>query len=180
MTLCNVLVYGGLRIHTVPKVASTSISAALDRHMLSKVPPDQKGDGWRFMVVRHPLDRLVSAWQFFTPAIRLQHMQVFRHNVQPDMQFGAFLDVVLKDPWKDRHTIPQVDWTGGQTIDQLVKLESLPDEWETLRSRFEGLKPITHRNKTEHGGWQEYFTDAMADAALEKYGMDLELYEHAS
>ena len=71
----NVLVFGGLRIHTVPKVASTSISAAMATSDFRRATPHEESDDWRFMVVRHPLERLVSAWQFFTPAKRLQHMR---------------------------------------------------------------------------------------------------------
>lgn len=172
----NVLAIDGLRIHTVPKVASTSISHAIPRD-ITRIAPEEKGGDWRFMCVRHPLDRLVSAWRFFVP--RLEHMRVFRHDIHEGMTFPAFLTVVLKDPYKDRHTTPQVAWKGGQYINDLVRLEGLPDGWERLRRRYAFLKPIPHKNETQHDRWQAYFDGAMARDALVAYGDDLELYENA-
>lgn len=175
----NVLVFGGLRIHTVPKVASTSVSAAMATSDFRRADPFEESDDWRFMVVRHPLDRLVSAWQFFTPHHRMQHMRVFRHDVTPDCTFRQFLDVVLQAPHKDRHTAPQTRYKGPHPIDDLVRLENLSEGWERLVGRFP-VVPIPHKNQTEHGHWREYFDAAMARDALAYFEADLELYDGAA
>lgn len=175
----NVLLLAGLRIHTVPKVASTSISAAIGKQPYGRVSPDEPGPEWRFMVVRHPLDRLVSGWRFFTPASRLQHMRVFRHPITADMRFEPFVRLVLRDATLDRHTTPQTHWAGGQDIDQLARLENIGPQWATLARRF-GLRRLPLKNPTDHEHWSHYFTPGLARDALEVYGADLELYEHAT
>lgn len=175
----NVLLVRGLGIHTVPKVASTSLSAAVAGMDYRRVSPEDPEPRFRFMVVRHPLERLVSAWRFFTPSHRMQHMRVFRHSVEPDMAFEPFVRVVLRDVEKDRHTTPQAVWKGPHAIDRLVKLENLPSAWGEMQARF-GLGAIPHRNPTEHDEWWTYYTPDLARDALEVYGPDLEIFENAT
>lgn len=176
----NVLAATGLRVHTVPKVASTSQSAAMAWDIPRRVGPDEPSDAWRFMCVRHPLDRLVSAWQYFTPGSKLKHMAVFHHNVWPDMTFPQFLTEVLKDPKRDRHTRPQVAYRGNQPMHQLVRLENLRDAWGSLIERGLPVRPIQHKNKTDNQGWQAHFDAAMARDALSLFEADLEMYENAT
>jgi len=172
----NVLVNGGLRVHTVPKVASTSQSAAMLWKRPCRAYPDEQNDDYKFMAVRHPFDRLVSAWIYFTPAERLRHSQVFKHAVWPDMPFGAFVELVCQHPMKDKHTATQVRFKGGVEIDDLVRLEDMAPRWNALVGRFP-VATMAHRNKTDHKSWPEYFTPALKAIAGDAYSQDIELYE---
>lgn len=176
MTFDSVLVHGGLRVHTVPKVASTSLSAAMPKGV-RRAFPTEASDDWRFMVVRHPLDRLVSAWRYFTTDKTAQ--RVFQHDVQLGMPFPAFLDVVLKDPSKDRHTAPQTRYRGPFPIDDLVRLESLEGAWDGLVGRF-AVTPLEHRNATEREKWWNYYHRDMDRRALAVFEADLEMWEDAA
>lgn len=173
------MVNGGLLVHTIPKVASTSMSAAMVWTHPRRAHPTEDLPGFRFMAVRHPLERLVSAWLYFTPGDKLKHMQVFRHNVYKDMPFAEFVRVVLENPNKDRHTRQQDDWRGGQKIDCLVKLENLPREWNKMVGKYPVVE-IPHKNSTDHSEWWSYYTPDLARDALAVYGGDLELYENAA
>lgn len=144
-----------------------------------RASPNEQNNDYKFMAVRHPLERLVSAWKYFTPGDRLRHSQVFRHSVWPDMPFDAFIELIVQHPMKDKHTTPQTRFKGDADIDLLVKLENLPKHWNTLVGRF-SVDEITHKNKTDHDDWWTYYRPSLAQMALEAYGADLELYERAA
>lgn len=171
----NVLVATGLLVHTIPKVASTSMSAAMLWKQPRRAYPTENLPGLRVMAVRHPLDRLVSAWRYFTTNPKAR----FGHDIGGNATFGDFLAVVLERPCRDRHTRKQVEFSGGQKIDRLVKLENLSHEWERLVGEYP-VASIPHINRTDHAAWRSYYTPDQAGRALAVYRDDVRLYENAT
>ena len=182
--LRNVMVADGLRVHICPKVATASISAAMHGVMYHHESPFQNGDEYRWMCVRHPLDRLVSCWAFFCNAptnheIKGQH-DVLKLGYKHQMSFSDFLDIALDKHELNAHTRKQVRYTGGQKFDRLCRLENLPYEWKRLQERFSFLKqplPLTHQSR--HNGWQEYYTDEQREMAEDVFADDLALFREA-
>ena len=163
MTEGRLLHVPGLCVYTVPKVASYAIRSAMKRAKTAN--PNEDIPGFRFMVVRHPLERLVSCWAFFG------------HN--RGMAFEDFWGVCRQNYMQDVHTMPQACFTGGRRMDRRVRLEALNEEWDKIREKFPRLGRIKQRNASEHGPWQAYFTPDIQAEAEEIYAADLALYRSA-
>ena len=175
----NVMLIDGLRVHTVPKVGSASIDKALRRFTNRHASPDEPGEEYRWMVVRHPLDRLVSAWAYFCkkdgPPKTMQGIGTFSW-----MPFGEWLERVLPDPSVNSHVQPQVDFKGPFRMDRLCRLENLNSEWKALRGRFPCILPVERWNKTTHDPWPSYYTPAQRSAAERAFAADIDLYESST
>jgi hypothetical protein len=181
----NVMVADGLRVHICPKVATAAISSAMHGSGYHHASPQEDGDEYRWMCVRHPLDRLVSCWAFFCRSesdheIRGQH-DLLLLGYYHGMPFAAFLDVALKQHNKNAHTRKQSIYAGGQTFDRLCRLHNLDREWAKLQAKFPYLtRPMMVVHKSNHSDWQDYYTDAQREAAEREFSDDLALYESSA
>lgn len=176
----NVIVAGGLRYHLVPKVASSSITQAIKINPQRSVFPEEVGEGHRFMVVRHPLDRLVSMWTFFCfDHDRLNSNGIGELGYTWEMPFDKFLENVYVQYPYNQHTEKQVVLKGPHYIHDLIRLENLQSFWPTLQEKFPGLRPLGHNHKTDHKPWQEYYSPEQRKEAEEVFKEDIKLYEGA-
>ena len=180
----NVLVADGLRVHICPKVASASISAAMIGVRYNHTFTEEEGPEYRWMVVRHPLDRLVSCWAFFcnseTPLeIDGQH-DIKTLGYRYGMPFDEFLDIAIESHAKNAHTEKQILYAGNHKFDRLCRLENIAAEWSALRKRFLMLKrPLIVTHQSKHGHWSEYYSDLQSEKAMNVFAEDLELYHRA-
>jgi len=172
---------GQIRVHTAPKVASDAVVKALHGlHGWSRERVDDAGPEYRFGVVRHPLDRLVSGWAYFCLGDRMKNQPALREIGYFDrMPFEEFLRIATASHWMNQHTRKQVDFIGSQPFDRLVRIENLTDAWEDLRKIFPNIRRIVRRNTSEHGHWKTYFSADMAEFAERVYSEDLALYHRA-
>lgn len=175
---------GHLRVHTVNKCASGAISQACAGQAFSE-KPDTPGDEFRFMCVRHPLDRIVSNWAYFTQSKTSFFSQgsvfydIGYRRLQP---FDDFLEVCLKHHQENHHTRFQDDFRGGQDIDTLVRLDALSEAWDALRNDFWelGLKPLpVDVHVTERSHWLNYYTPQQRQRAQDVFAVDMNLWERA-
>lgn len=162
----TVIPLDGLRVHTCLKVGTTSFLKAF-----SDIPleyPDDPGEGYRFMVVRHPLDRLVSRWAMLQDT----------RKAEP---FPRFLERVLSDPWQDTHTRPQVAYVGPVPMDELAPFEHLSRAWEGIRRRFSplNLPRLGHHRASHHVPWEHHYNNTMRQSAEAIYADDTTLYQTA-
>ena len=182
----NVMVAKGLKIHFCPKVASRSISDAMYKVRYRLEYPIASG-GYHWMVVRHPLDRLVSCWAFFcngpnkavlSNALAISDQEVaepigYKHG----MTFGAFLNIALRKHDLNLHTVKQVEFAGH--LDHICRLENLEEEWAVLIERFPFLRPLAHANKSDHNEWPKHYSSIDRQRAEEVFSEDVELFERA-
>jgi hypothetical protein len=177
----SVLVFDGLRVHQCPKVATLSISHACCYHNNYRgALPEEEGPEYRFMAVRHPLDRIVSAWAFFCTGDDGDIKD------QPDflalgyafgMPFEAFLEICLERHVSNGHTRMQSAFAGPHKIDFMCPLSRLHEGWEGLRSVFPSLRSLGHRHKTKRAAWQDYFTPETQALAENVFSEDLARFE---
>lgn len=170
----TVLVADGLRVHKVFKVASATISDAMSSVAVRMARPEERGQEYRWMVCRHPLDRLVSVFTYFCTGRYLGRIEM---GICKGMPWDDFLHVALGNPYGDKHLRPQIIAAGPYPLDKLCWLEDLTEEWEVLRERFSYLLPLKWLMKTEHKPWQEYYTPSQRIRAEVIYAHDLVLYE---
>ena len=168
---------GGLIVHLIPKVGHTTISQLIAGKNPKHIIPSEDVPGFRFMCVRHPLDRIVSAWAFFTSRpVFHEHME--RIGYKKDMSFSEWLDFCLDKYGENVHTDKQILFTGGHEIDFLVPLEDLDEAWKLLSGRFK-LPSMKRFNASIHKPWEEYYDHKQKAAAEIVFSEDMELYNKA-
>jgi len=182
MKCCSV-VKGGLRVHLIPKIAHSQIARAIgEKQIGQRVDCNEPSDDFRMMVVRHPLDRIVSAYSFFckerTNLPFNDGMRVLGYK--RDMTFSDFLDHVLEHHEENVHTARQVLFKGNQEIDLLVPVEKLNDVWPDVAKRF-NLSNLEekHANRSTHNHWEDYYSEVERDIAELVFKEDLDLYNLA-
>ncbi len=88
----------------------------------------------------------------------------------------------LPDHYLDYHTLPQhmgieaFEEIGGK-IDFLGKFETLEQDFEKIRHRFD-LPPLRHANQSagQHEDWRDYYTPKTARLIYQKYREDFERF----
>lgn len=163
----------------VPKVAASSIRRILPKPT-ERMTAQQAQDDGCFVVafVRHPLDRLVSAWADkcqpggMTP--RLKTLGFFE-----GMDFPAFVSHAAQHRDSDHHLRCQADFLmAGERlcVDYLGRFERLDQDWARVQAMF-GLADLPHRNKSpRRGRWQRYYRHRELRIQAEKmYHRDLVL-----
>lgn len=179
----NVMVADGLRVHICPKVGTASISHAFHQVPYRNTFPDEAGGEFRFMPVRHPLDRIVSAWAYFcnaeTPHEISSQPGLLGMGYYFGMPFTEFLDICLKRHDENPHTRTQVQFAGPHPFDWLCPLDDLPDAWEVMRERFDYLKPLVHNHRSHRTVWEKYYDEEMRERAERVFADDLSLFARA-
>ena len=130
----------------VPKCASTSIRRAMysgGMNYLSYYQDEALRAGTRITVIRNPLDRVFSAWNYGwkgTP-------------------FPQWWDFIKEDPNKDIHTYRMTDWIAPGKPTEVYRLEAWDQWWPMLVARYPKLF-------TETMPWRNYIE---RDFAIDDY-----------
>lgn len=108
----------------------------------------------RFAFVRHPYDRLVSAWTY---AAR-----------KGTLAKGAITAEGLRRFFATDHLIvwPQVRWFDAP-MDYVGRFERLDEDWKHISDI-----PLPHVNKGERGPWQQHLDSEMREMARRYYAED--------
>lgn len=180
----------GFGLLTIPKVAATSMRAALLTSFGHELRPREQVHHhpalkrvtfaeWTAAFVRHPLDRLVSCWadriRGDRPSVPLRKL-----GYSVDTTFPEFVQAVeAVGTQRDVHTATQAShlkagWSGGL----LGRFENLTMGWKHLRE-ITGIGPLPHLQSSKRGHWSEYY-DARTEALARRlYADDLELLGYA-
>lgn len=182
--LNTVLKAKGLRVHTCPKAGRTSIQFAMKDTGYQPVYPDEEGDEYRWMMVRNPFDRLVSAWGYFCNNDESKYIDnnaaFSRLGYYHKMPFSEFLEIALEKHADNEHTRQQKVFAGDFEFDKIVKFENFQEEWAKLAEKFPKIIPeLQHHKKSLRGHWEEYFTEEDKLMVRAVFAPDFELYESA-
>ena len=143
----------------------------------------QEENVFRVMCIRHPLDRLVSCWKYFTEREWQTRddgcMRAWGASYK--MHFEDFCKHYLENYQTNIHTIPQVFYKGGQEINLLYPIEKIDLAWEALHDLFpEYVNPtIQKTHESSRGHWNYYVYPSLQRKMMKVLGADLELYEEA-
>lgn len=186
-----------------PKAASTSIRKVLDvrtpkigkrsPHRHIHIPLRSKfyekqirqaQEPWVFAVVRHPLDRFVSAWAYFQ---RPRKRTVKENYVLEAMLQGGDIDDFVRccDFEKISKHIPhfQPQWwileagKSGHNVDQILHFETLDDDFKELCS-IAGVayEKLPRLRSTKHKKFQQLLSDESIQKMQDYYSKDYETY----
>lgn len=177
----SVIVAEGLRLHTINKVAHSSLNIIMRGIEKRRTSPYEKSKDYRFMVVRHPLDRLVSSWHFFCKGGAPKDLVSPIHDLgyKRGLTWTDFLELVKKDKDCNIHITDQYKFAGDKKIDMLTPIERLDEHWEILRTKFTYLPEMIHENPTDHKEWWWYYTDKERAEMEELFMTDKVLYSVA-
>jgi hypothetical protein len=166
-----------LGIYTVFKNAHSAIELATNGLSCTRHSPSEGVGYYKFAVVRHPLDRLVSNWSFFT---KRPVKESYRNlGVYQGMEFEEFVDVISSDPSVNPHFDFQIGFLGGQEMDEVCPMERLNERWKTLSQEF-NLNPLPDKyNSSKRGNWEQYYSNNLKQNTLKVFKEDLDLYNYS-
>jgi len=143
----------------IPKTGGQSIEAALG------IPNCHETAAYiaapRFTFVRHPLDRLVSAWVYARKKNNL---------VRSDMNATA-----MRELFATKHLVclPQVFWFDAE-IEFVGRFENLAEDFAKVSD-----KPLPHLNKGDRGPWQQYYDAETLSIAKDFYRADFDRFGYS-
>jgi hypothetical protein len=187
--LNNVMVWPDvLRVHTCPKVASATINAAFSPRLsaLNRTiqSPNEPGPEFRVGFIRHPMDRLVSAWAFFCNSPtddEISGCASFRAvGYRHGMPLEEFLDIALERHNEEDHTSMQCHWLGDQHFDILAPLHKLDAVWSHLVGMFGFcVKPLRREHIHQSTRSGAVYSSRYMDLVDQEFGRDVQLYQLA-
>ena len=168
--------YKCLYIH-VPKTGGCSVCDALDtvtnHHtalQCKRMWTKKFNDYWVFSIIRHPYDRLVSAWEYLRQggcgnAYDLKLQRKLRQWEAADSDFDVFCQhalMVVSREWL--HFLPQTyflcDGNGVSLCDSIGTYENMEESWKYIQEMTGCDTPLPHINPTPNRRpWWEYFTN---------------------
>jgi len=174
--------YEHVFIH-VPKTAGTSMermswvggnSHASAQYLLAEAPC--RFFTWGF--VRHPLDRLVSAYH---------GLKENKGHRTPDVDTHDFNDWVMQlEPSnlnRYMQTVPMnsylCDNRDNILVDFVGRYEFLAQDWSVVCSKvINKPDPLPHRNKSTHPHWTNVYSKCAEARARELYAKDFEIFDY--
>lgn len=193
-----------------PKAASTSIRRTLPRIVTAKIDSRsshyhihqvldsafiqnqirRRGlNGWSFGVVRHPLDRLVSAFHFFKePRGRTVRENYVMESIFEGLTLNEFVMAVNFEKIskyaphfrrQSLYLVPQKQ--GSRKPDQILRFENLDADFTTLCLNLEmnTTPELQHRFKTKkRRAWEEELQGKALDKAMAYYRDDFTLFSY--
>lgn len=108
----------------------------------------------RFAFVRHPYDRLVSAWHYAAKKGTLAKGAMTAPGLRKFLDTGHIV------------VLPMAFYLDDE-VDFLGRYERLHEDWRHISD-----VPLPHLNKGDRGPWQSHLDDEMRDMARRYYAED--------
>ena len=168
----------------VPKTGGTSMErepfVGGNSHGRAKVLIPKAPDYFSWGFVRHPCDRLFSA---YTRNVSNRPCQ--QHPTVKGRSLRRWV-TGLPGYYRGRpHTLPMTEylcWKDGKiAVDYVGRFERLEDDWQKVCLAI-GVEPtqLTHWNESTGrlagSDWREHFTDAMIEVIADIYSADFETF----
>ena len=150
-------------------------------------------DYWSFAFVRNPWARMVSWWSMIQDWDREWGPSSGRPQVGAEKMRGndmwraaaaysGFEEFVLRGTVElPRVGRPQVDYLRapalGREVDFVGRTERFAEDLQEVERRLGGEPtPVPHRNKSPHGSYRDYYSDAARAKVAEVYAADLDAF----
>lgn len=136
-------------------------------------------DYYKFTIVRNPFDKMVSAFTYLRSGKERVDRPYF--NIVKDYKdVNDFLKNYLSvddNLFKIAHFTPQNLWlkiNGVNKMDYVGRLENYNDSVKTIFDNINvNLNNVIHTNKSNRGGYKEYFNDESIEIMNKLYKDDL-------
>lgn len=138
---------------------------------------------FKFSFVRHPFDRLVSAFSYLdSGGLNSEDEKFAREHVHLyGGDFKKFVADRLEMVFGHVHFQPQSDWIseGDDScgLDFLGRFETLDENIKTVCQRLQlDASKFPHLNKSRHKAWPQYYDKPTRKIAYELYKKDFALF----
>lgn len=177
-----VMLYRGLALCLIPKVASTSMKVAIEQG--SGAPPYRihrdrvPKDAFVAAFVRHPAARLVSAWAgivYRADGSTIAWRRLRRLGCRHEMGFQEFAVMVCNSLGKlgDKHLLPQSLFLPRR-LSFVGRMDTMATGWRSLQERFSWLPELEVHNQSERNDWRSYYDQSLLDRVQRFYASDYE------
>ena len=145
------------------------------------VGPDIWNAYYKFAIVRHPLDRLVSAFQFY---------REWDHPGVAAAKKCRTFDLFLKSDYfdKDRRNCTRatglqstfLETPHNEALDRICRFETLAEDMDKVAQDL-GIDPpqLSHQNPSKRGAYEAYFTPKTRSFAETLYADDFRTFGYA-
>jgi len=175
----------------VPKSAGTSVAQALYGRSVThhtadffrECNPKKFDEYFSFAIVRNPLDRLVSAYEYAksggTSRVPISNPE--KYQVREFSTFKKFVMEWLPTQKKlDFVFRPQYEFVfdnaGNQLVDVIFDMENIRDVEESLRKNAEIEIEISKTNSSKHKSYKSYYDAETLKAVKSFYAKDFEAF----
>lgn len=174
----------------IPKTGGTSIRKGAWEGRASKAVfgriPEEWSPLFKFAFVRHPLDRLISAWKMFTEGAIGDPTWSLPRNARP-LTITEMLDIVedetiIYDERRKKieekirhHAIPQTHpFNCLQYADFVGRFETIDSDFQKIADRVGIKTELPKMHYTTHESWRHYLTGEDLRRSIAYYKTDLE------
>ena len=151
---------------------------------LKQAYPEEFETHFKFSIIRHPLDRLVSEFGYFNSGRMGEKYRYWDSELIRSLPFTQFVYdvrdhcIVHPDQRIRCRYIPQYDYLydaqGMLMVDKIFRFERF-HEIEELVTK-EGTRPCMHKNKSEHDPYMTYYTKETLSIVQDLYRKDFEVF----
>jgi len=181
----------------VPKAAGTSVCRSLFGSLAgghTKISeyqvvftPAELRRYYKFTFVRNPWDRLHSAYHFLRKEGSSPQDREFAATLADFGSFDEFVRLWVNEENIERfvHFKPQYRFLclAGRrkpAVDFVGRFENLAQDYETVRARIPGAKPLVHVNRTEdRPDYRAEYSDEARDIVARVYRRDIAMLGYA-
>lgn len=176
---------GGASIESALRDSDPGIGAAAHdgrRHMSAREMRDLAGpEQWRgyfkFAFVRNPWDRLVS---WYHMCVQVPVPNRFASFVREHARtFDDFVTSATTGPG-ERTTRNQLDYLtddrGEVIVDFIGRYEALHEDFAAVQRRLGLAVALPHVNRSVHGGYLAYYSDATRDIVASRFDRDIRYF----
>lgn len=173
----------------IPKTGGTSIRKGVWERRTSKPAfghiPAEWAHLYKFAFVRHPLDRMISAWKMFTEGAKGDKGWKLPDDARP-LTMEQFLDIVEDDTiiYDERrstveekirhHAIPQTHpFNCLQHADFVGRFERLDEDFNVVATHVGIAADLPKMHYTDHEQWQKYLSGRNLERAVHYYREDI-------
>jgi len=178
----------------IPKTGGTSIrngawEGNYEGPAFGEIPDDWQSY-FKFAFVRHPYDRLISAWKMFTKGTMTRPGLSAEIETRP-LSLSEFIDIVTDDniiyderrsTYEERvrhHTIPQTHlFNCLRLADYVGRYENIDEDFLQISKTIGQTTELPHIHYTERKHWSEYMSDTDKDRCLDFYKEDFKQLEY--
>lgn len=171
----------GTSMETQPFVGGSSHYTMMDYYMEGTLLDNY----FKWMFVRNPYDRLVSAWTYLNNINLTKYRQFgdFVRNLDEEFDFSITNFASKKDPFNRIHIIPQYLFAsvyGELVLDYVGYYEELQFNWDVVcESIGVGKKPLPWSNKSRGDrDYMKHYTPEILQIVNEKYHKDFEIFNY--
>lgn len=140
----------------------------------NNVPPEIWDNYFKFAFVRNPWDWQVSLYFFM-----LKNKSHHQHELIRSM--NSFEEYIEWRVNEDCHLQKEflVDDVGNLIVDYIGKYENLQDDFDEICRQIGINASLTHKNKSKHKDYREYYNDYTRNLIEEAFKEDIEMFGYS-